>query len=256
MKLVAFGGGGQLARELARRGIRLIGRDRADFERPEMVAEAVRSSGADAIINAAAYTAVDRAESEPDRAWLVNAESVGAMARAAAASGIALVHVSTDYVFGRRLRDPAYLVGLLRPCAELRHDHGPAWSGARRTARRRRSDRRPDACSGPGRCLHLRGNATYGRSFEVRHLSLFRRARRQLGRPCARRDGGRRVRHPGRRYYERRVSHTGRTAPELPPRLQRDPDRLRASATGLARRPPHGPGGTLIIGYHALTKDR
>lgn len=104
MKALIFGRTGQLAIELARRapdGVDpvMLGRDAADLASPETCARAVTETDADIVINAAAYTAVDQAEAEPDLARLVNARSPGAMARAAAARGLPFIHVSTDYVF-------------------------------------------------------------------------------------------------------------------------------------------------------------
>lgn len=71
----------------------------ADLADPASVEAAVLAAAPSAIVNAAAYTAVDRAESEAALAWRVNAESVAAVARAATALDIPLLHVSTDYVF-------------------------------------------------------------------------------------------------------------------------------------------------------------
>ncbi len=105
MRVLVFGTTGQVARELARgaeaRGVTLLalGRDRADLSDPDACAAAVAGAEVDAVINAAAHTAVDRAETEPDLAHAINAEAPGAMARAAAARGLPFVHVSTDYVF-------------------------------------------------------------------------------------------------------------------------------------------------------------
>ncbi|WP_413535932.1 dTDP-4-dehydrorhamnose reductase [Rahnella inusitata] len=70
-----------------------------DFSNPEGIAETVRRIKPDVIVNAAAYTAVDKAESEPDFAQLLNATSVEAIAKEAALIGAWLVHYSTDYVF-------------------------------------------------------------------------------------------------------------------------------------------------------------
>ncbi|WP_421670734.1 dTDP-4-dehydrorhamnose reductase [Rahnella sp. EDr1-12] len=70
-----------------------------DFSNPEGVAETVRRIKPDVIVNAAAHTAVDKAESERDFAQLLNATSVEAIAKEAAAIGAWLVHYSTDYVF-------------------------------------------------------------------------------------------------------------------------------------------------------------
>ncbi|HQU69320.1 MAG TPA: dTDP-4-dehydrorhamnose reductase [Albidovulum sp.] len=104
MRILVFGTTGQLARELLRRappGVTLtaLGRDRADLSHPEACAAAVIASDADLVINAAAHTAVDLAESEPALADTVNGEAPGAMARAAARRGLPFFHVSTDYVF-------------------------------------------------------------------------------------------------------------------------------------------------------------
>ncbi len=101
MRLLVFGTTGQVARELARLrpDATFLGRDRADLADPAACAAAVAAAGADAVINAAAYTAVDQAESDAATARTVNAEAPGAMARAAAARGLPFLHVSTDYVF-------------------------------------------------------------------------------------------------------------------------------------------------------------
>ena len=104
MKLLVFGSTGQLARELQRRAgpghvVQAIGRDRADFADPEACARLLEAAEADAAINAVAYTAVDRAEQEEALATTINGATPGALARAAAARGMPLVHVSTDYVF-------------------------------------------------------------------------------------------------------------------------------------------------------------
>lgn len=104
MKLLVFGRSGQVATELRLRlpqGVQatFLGRDTVDLADLAEVEAAIRDCDADIIVNAAAYTAVDRAESEQDLAHRINAEAPGAMARAAAARGIPLIHLSTDYVF-------------------------------------------------------------------------------------------------------------------------------------------------------------
>lgn len=101
MRLLIFGQTGQVATELARRAPEalLLGREQADLTDPDACANAIRSHAPDAMINAAAYTAVDRAEDEEPIATCINGEAPGAMARACAALGIPLVHISTDYVF-------------------------------------------------------------------------------------------------------------------------------------------------------------
>ena len=83
--LLVFGRTGQVARELARLApeARFLGRDEADLSDPDACARAIRDAGCQAVINAAAYTAVDRAETEPDLAGRVNAAAPAAMAGAA-----------------------------------------------------------------------------------------------------------------------------------------------------------------------------
>ena len=71
----------------------------ADFSRPEALAALVQAVQPDVIVNAAAHTAVDKAESEPELARAINATAPGVLAREAAARGAWLVHYSTDYVF-------------------------------------------------------------------------------------------------------------------------------------------------------------
>ncbi len=77
----------------------LLGRDRADLTDPAACAALIRAARPRAVINAAAYTAVDRAETDPDTARLVNADAPAAMAQACADLGIPFLHISTDYVF-------------------------------------------------------------------------------------------------------------------------------------------------------------
>lgn len=99
--LLVFGRTGQVARELAalQPQARFLGRDEADLSDPAACAAAIRAAAPDAVINAAAYTAVDRAEGDADTARLVNADSPAAMAQACAALGIPFLSISTDYVF-------------------------------------------------------------------------------------------------------------------------------------------------------------
>ena len=100
MTVLVFGRTGQVGGELARRpGVTALGREDADLADPRQCAEAIVRSDADAVVNAAAYTAVDRAEEDEELARLVNAEAPAAMAEAAAARAIPFVHISTDYVF-------------------------------------------------------------------------------------------------------------------------------------------------------------
>ena len=99
--LLIFGRTGQVARELARRapGAVFLDRGAADLADPAACAAAVEGAQARAVINAAAYTAVDRAEEEEALATVVNGAAPAAMAGACAAAGIPFLHVSTDYVF-------------------------------------------------------------------------------------------------------------------------------------------------------------
>jgi dTDP-4-dehydrorhamnose reductase len=104
MNLLLFGRGGQVGWELQRAmaplgRVTALDRTDVDLSRPEMLAQVVRHLRPDVIVNAAAYTAVDQAESEPDLAQAVNAESPGVLAREAAQLGAWLVHYGTDYVF-------------------------------------------------------------------------------------------------------------------------------------------------------------
>lgn len=85
-----------------------VGRETCDLSRPEQAARVVRNSSADAVIIAAAYTAVDKAESEPDLAARVNSDAPAAVADACKLSGKMLAHVSTDFVFDGEKRE-AYL---------------------------------------------------------------------------------------------------------------------------------------------------
>src|SRR5262249_20245614 len=79
--------------------IRSLGRAALNIADAAAVAASVDAVGPALIINAAAYTAVDRAEAEPARAFAVNAEGPGHLAASAARHGIPLIHISTDYVF-------------------------------------------------------------------------------------------------------------------------------------------------------------
>lgn len=101
MRLLVFGKTGQVARELARRlpKAQFVGREEADLADPAACAAAVGAADVDAVINAAAWTAVDKAETEETAATVVNGAAPAAIARAAAAKGVPFLHVSTDYVF-------------------------------------------------------------------------------------------------------------------------------------------------------------
>ena len=98
--ILVFGKTGQVAQELAPLDdVTCLGRDQADLTDPAACAAAIRAHRPHAVINAAAYTAVDRAEEEEPLATTINADAPGAMAKACADLGIPFVHISTDYVF-------------------------------------------------------------------------------------------------------------------------------------------------------------
>ncbi len=99
--ILVFGQSGQVARELARLApnARMLGRADADLGDPAACAAQIKALAPRVVINAAAYTAVDRAEEEEAVATTVNGHAPTAMADACAALGIPLVHISTDYVF-------------------------------------------------------------------------------------------------------------------------------------------------------------
>jgi dTDP-4-dehydrorhamnose reductase len=105
-------GSGQLAQALAERAAPLglalafARRPQIDLTDPDSISRAVASSQAGVIVNAAAYTAVDRAETEPCLAEKVNAVAPGLIAAAAREKGARLIHVSTDYVFDGHSIEP------------------------------------------------------------------------------------------------------------------------------------------------------
>jgi dTDP-4-dehydrorhamnose reductase len=103
--ILLFGGNGQLGRELTalaeKRGVplRALSHAEADIAEPRAVADAVAAARPSLVVNAAAYTGVDKAESEPAEAARVNTTGPAVLAEACARAGLPLVHVSTDYVF-------------------------------------------------------------------------------------------------------------------------------------------------------------
>lgn len=100
MKVLVFGRTGQVAHALAQHdGVKVLDRAQADLMQPDLCAGWIARTDADAVINAAAFTAVDGAQSDADTAMMVNGTTPGAMAVAAAARDLPFVHISTDYVF-------------------------------------------------------------------------------------------------------------------------------------------------------------
>lgn len=108
LTILLFGCNGQVGSEL-QKSLQPLGKVVAldvdnsefcgDFTKPEAIAETIRRIKPDVIVNAAAYTAVDKAESEPELAFLVNAQTPGILAQEAEKIGAWLIHYSTDYVF-------------------------------------------------------------------------------------------------------------------------------------------------------------
>ncbi len=100
MKILVFGKTGQVARALqAQADVIALGRAEADLTDPEACAAAIRAHAPAAVINAAAYTAVDKAENEETLASCINGAAPEAMALVCAELRIPFVHISTDYVF-------------------------------------------------------------------------------------------------------------------------------------------------------------
>jgi len=113
-RILVIGAQGQIARELERAALpsgfvlRTAGRPALDIAHRDAVMEAVARERPALVVNAAAYTAVDRAEAEPEAAHAINADGPGWLAEATAAQGVPLVHISTDYVFDGS-KDGAYV---------------------------------------------------------------------------------------------------------------------------------------------------
>ncbi|PFG21622.1 dTDP-4-dehydrorhamnose reductase [Pseudomonas lurida] len=104
MRILIIGQHGQVSRELQRHlqglgELIVLGRDQLDLANPDQIRQQVRAHRPDLIINAAAHTAVDQAQSEPEVAFAINATAPGVLAEEAKALGIPLIHYSTDYVF-------------------------------------------------------------------------------------------------------------------------------------------------------------
>lgn len=104
MRILLLGRHGQVSRELqllfsSRHELIVLGREQLDLADTERLREAIRRLQPELIINAAAHTAVDAAESEPEAAFAINAIAPGVIAEEAAALDVPLIHYSTDYVF-------------------------------------------------------------------------------------------------------------------------------------------------------------
>src|SRR5262249_39128208 len=111
MRLLVLGANGQIGWELARSLMPLgdviaLDREGCDLARPDTIPQVVRDARPDVLVNAAAYTAVDRAEAEEELATLVNASAAGVIARETRKADALLVHYSTDYVFDGAKAEP------------------------------------------------------------------------------------------------------------------------------------------------------
>jgi dTDP-4-dehydrorhamnose reductase len=112
MRVIVIGKQGQVACSLAERarahGAKtvLLGRPQLDLADPSGIEDILRATGGDLIVNTAAYTAVDQAESEPELAEAINGIGAGVVAGTAALMGVPIIHLSTDYVFDGRLDRP------------------------------------------------------------------------------------------------------------------------------------------------------
>src|SRR5262249_37039342 len=105
MRIAVTGRQGQVARALSEAGMAIdvevimLGRPELDLAKPESIEPALRAASPDIVVNAAAYTAVDQAESEPEIAAKINKAGAGTVAAAAKALRAPIIHLSTDYVF-------------------------------------------------------------------------------------------------------------------------------------------------------------
>lgn len=110
--ILVTGGSGQLAIALSDAApelglaVRCVGRPQFDFDRPGSIAEVFEGSAPSLVVNAAAYTAVDAAESDVEAAYRANRDGPAVLARLCQDAGIPLIHVSTDYVFDGRKGAP------------------------------------------------------------------------------------------------------------------------------------------------------
>ena len=278
--ILVFGQTGQVATEIARRApdATFLGRAAADLSDPEACAAAIGRHRPEAVINAAAYTAVDRSEEEEDLARTVNGAAPGAMARACADLGIPFVHVSTDYVFDGEGETPfapgdptaplgAYGRTKLAGEEAVRGAGGchailrtswvfSAHGGNFVKTMLRLSESRDalsivdDQIGGPtpaadiaAACLSIVEKLSESRR-SFRHLSFLGGAGHELGRFRARNirpRGPRRVRH---RHSHRRLPDARGAAAELPSRLFGHRGRLRHPPSRLAPGARRRPGRT------------
>ena len=106
-RILVTGGTGQVASALAADpSVVRVGRPDFDFDRPETISAVVKRVAPTLIVNTAAYTAVDAAETDADAAYRANRDGPAELARLCALAGIPLIHISTDYVFDGNKGEP------------------------------------------------------------------------------------------------------------------------------------------------------
>lgn len=122
MKILLTGAGGQLGKEIAcyepfvmLHGLIALNRQQLDILHPDQIAAALKTHQPDVVINAAAYTQVDKAETEAELAHQVNAQGAENLAKACAQQNIPLIHFSTDYVFSGHQQTPYQENDLVAP---------------------------------------------------------------------------------------------------------------------------------------------
>ncbi|ONH85966.1 MULTISPECIES: dTDP-4-dehydrorhamnose reductase [unclassified Thalassospira] len=122
VKALVFGKNGQLARSLAEVAseypdisLQFVDRYACDLSQPFSVVNVIETANPDVIINAAAYTSVDKAETESSLAHTINGEAVGHIAAVASRCSIPLIHISTDYVFDGNATEPYRETDVVRP---------------------------------------------------------------------------------------------------------------------------------------------
>ena len=140
IKILLTGRNGQIGWELQHTLAPLgtviaLGRDELDLSRPASIAASVADIKPNLIVNAAAYTAVDKAEIEPDLAFAINRDASGELAAAAKKCGAAIIHFSTDYVYDGQKSSPYVESDIVGPQnvygrSKLAGDEAVAASGA------------------------------------------------------------------------------------------------------------------------------
>ncbi|MGK7913653.1 MAG: dTDP-4-dehydrorhamnose reductase [Synechococcus sp.] len=123
MNILLLGADGQVGQELTQTlaplgTVAAWGRQHLDLSQLDTIQPAISLNTPDVIVNAAAYTAVDRAESEPDLAHTINGKAVGEMAKVATVLGATLIHISTDYVFAGDASTPYQPTSEPKPLGE------------------------------------------------------------------------------------------------------------------------------------------